>query len=623
MKRNAIKRGMPVLLVFCLLWILLAAGLGMTTASAAQDERPLILCHGIMGYGPDEGITKLLGNYYGSLAEGDLAATMRKNGQNVYEADVSPLGSVWDRACELYACIKGGTVDYGAAHSAKYGHDRYGKTYDGLYTQWSNDNPVDVLGHSLGGPTVRLLAYLLYYGDAEEQAAGGDVSPLFTGSGKNMIFSVTTLAGDNNGTTLFDIFDDTFASLLGGSHELSDEAWIKVFQSVGWAWSQGELPELWDPQMDAWGMKRESGESITDYLNRLINSEAFKTRDIAYFCAGGDAMKEFNDTHPDNPNCYYFAIPTCATMDLLGGPQQVADPTYAWTTWYAADAMGIKKVDDFPGGWDDSYYANDGLMNTVLAKGPFVGGSSTCVDYTEGTALQPGIWYNMPTIKAEHLGVTGTYTALNKTFDILDYYTDHYNLLHSLGSTGTASSLRYDDVSTSDWFYEAVEYVSGRSIMTGTSDRIFSPQTNLSRAMVVQMIYALEGRPSVSGAGQFSDVSSGAWYADAVAWASSRGIVAGYSDGTFRPDQDVTREELAVILNRYAETIGASSVTAADLSGFSDADAVSSWAKDSVQWAVGAGLIAGRDGKQIAPQGTATRAEAAQMFMNFCKKFGK
>jgi len=416
-----------------LLTIAMLAGMAVP-AAAASKKRPLILCHGIMGWGPEEGVTEDVGHYFGGLAVDDLAGSMTAKGMPTYEADISPLGSVWDRACELYACIKGGTVDYGAAHSAEVGHERYGKTYPGLYKKWSNKNPVDLLGHSLGAPTVRMLAYLLYYGDsAEQKAAGKSCSPLFKGNGKSMINSVTTIGGDNNGTTLFDIFDDTFALFLGGSHELSDEAWIRVFQSVGWLTSQGDFPEYWDPQMDAWGMKREDGESVPDYLNRLINSEAFKTRDIAYFCAGGEALKEYNDTHPDNPNCYYFAIPTRSTMDLAGGPLQTADPSCPMSVWYSADAMGTKYVADFPGGWKDVYYQNDGLMNTEQAKGPFIGGTSKCRTYKEGMTLKRGIWYNMPVVKTDHLGAVGYYDPdVYTTFDLWEYYTNHYKLLKSL-----------------------------------------------------------------------------------------------------------------------------------------------------------------------------------------------
>jgi len=171
----------------------------------------------------------------------------------------------------------------------------------------------------------------------------------------------------------------------------------------------------------------------------------------------------------------------------------------------------------------------------------------------------------------------------------------------------------YKDVSSSDWFYEPVRYVTEKTYMSGTGDGYFSPYMTLSRAMIAQILYAMEGRPA-AGSGSFSDVQDSDWYSAAVNWCAANGVVAGFEDGTFHPNDDVTREQLATMLRSYARYKGADvDSSLADLSGYADASQVSSWAVDSLRWAVGHTIMAGKPGSLLDPAGTATRAEAATM----------
>ena len=181
-------------------------------------------------------------------------------------------------------------------------------------------------------------------------------------------------------------------------------------------------------------------------------------------------------------------------------------------------------------------------------------------------------------------------------------------------------SAAFKDLDRSRWYHDPIDYVLDKGIMAGISKTEFAPDAKLTRGMIVQMLYAMAGKPD-AGKAPFSDVSSGRYYAKAVAWAAENGIVSGFEDGTFRPDSNVTREQLAVILNGYAKSIEASDVTAGDLSSFPDGGSVSEWATDAVAWAVGAGLIAGRTDGNIAPAASASRAEVAQMLANFCAEF--
>ena len=153
----------------------------------------------------------------------------------------------------------------------------------------------------------------------------------------------------------------------------------------------------------------------------------------------------------------------------------------------------------------------------------------------------------------------------------------------------------------------------------GVSDTAFSPNSTLTRSMLVTILHRLEGTPAASG-NSFADVASGTWYTDAVSWAAANGIVTGYSDTQFGPDDSITREQLAAILYRYAAYKGMDTSATADLANFPDSGSVSTWAGDSVKWAVSFGLISGKDDGRLDPLGTATRAEVATILMRFLSR---
>ena len=181
----------------------------------------------------------------------------------------------------------------------------------------------------------------------------------------------------------------------------------------------------------------------------------------------------------------------------------------------------------------------------------------------------------------------------------------------------------FSDVAEDDWYYDAVAYVAENGIMSGTDGSRFSPNGTLTRAMLSQILYAMEDKPAVSGAGTFSDVAAGAWYSDAVNWTAAQGIVAGMGENSFAPDAPVTREQLSLILCGYARYKGYDTSASVSLSGYADRDSVAVWAADSMGWAVSEGLISGRPGGYLDPAGTATRAEVAQILMNFCEDLAR
>lgn len=176
------------------------------------------------------------------------------------------------------------------------------------------------------------------------------------------------------------------------------------------------------------------------------------------------------------------------------------------------------------------------------------------------------------------------------------------------------------DVAQGAWYYDAVQYVTQRGLMTGVSDRQFAPNAILSRAQAVQILYALAGGPTVSASNDFVDVNRGDWYADAVSWATANGVVSGMGKEMFGPNAPLTREQLALILYHYAQVAGyAPHQGGMAIQEFSDSASISGWALEAVQWAVNAGLISGTGDGMLDPDGAATRAQVAQIFMNFCQ----
>lgn len=187
---------------------------------------------------------------------------------------------------------------------------------------------------------------------------------------------------------------------------------------------------------------------------------------------------------------------------------------------------------------------------------------------------------------------------------------------------GTVSELPFEDVKVEQWFYDAVKYVYDNEMMNGVSATEFAPDASLTRGTIARVLFNLEGAAS-GAAATFDDVPADAWFADAVNWAAANDIVTGYGDGTFGPDNNITREQMATILYRYAQFKGYDVSVKGDLSAFTDGADVSEWAKDALSWCVGVKLINGRDNGTVDALGTATRAEIAQIFMNFCENIAK
>ena len=179
---------------------------------------------------------------------------------------------------------------------------------------------------------------------------------------------------------------------------------------------------------------------------------------------------------------------------------------------------------------------------------------------------------------------------------------------------------QFDDINKADWYVDSVNYCYNKGIILGTGTK-YNPSTKLTRGMLVTILHRMDGKPSPTTQNKFSDVSKSQYYYDAVVWATEKGIVHGYNNGKFGPDDNITRQDLAVILRNFAQYKGKNVNVTANLNKFSDGNIVSDYAKTAMQWAVGKGVLTGNNnGESLTPHSNSTRAEAAGMIYNYCTK---
>ena len=368
----------------------------------------------------------------------------------------------------------------------------------------------------------------------------------------------------------------------------------------------------------------------------------------------------FQQYDPDDNNDYALAALEVLNFEVKGGGEYELDYEIygmAGGTGYATSkgtitiitgegssdisykcqpASSVKfNVEDFEEFWEDNY-DDDNKKSSSSSKKNSEDLSYVTFDVATSSDTYGALYTNKTALKAAWKFYAdydddrkGTYDLDEVTYKASTSqksYTDEFTFI-CVGEDGTKISgivsvevanttMRFADVSTSDWFYDEVYTVWSEGIMNGTSDTAFSPNNTLTRGMVVTMLYRMDGEPSVSTTATFTDVSSSAYYYRAVEWAADNDIVNGVGDGKFAPDTAITREQLAAILYRYAKHDGRSTSQSKNLSSFSDVSSVSDYATTALQWAVGAGIITGDAGK-LMPQGNATRAQAAAMFARF------
>jgi len=339
------------------LWTTPFAEIGKENGQRIGNDYPLVLVHGLTGWGRDEmgGI-----KYWGGLK--DVERNLNETGHRTFTATVGPVSSNYDRAVELYYYLKGGTVDYGATHAEKYGHNRYGRTYPGIFSQWDHQHKIHLIGHSMGGQTARTLVELLKNGSEEERKhylkhPEEGISPLFQG-GKNWVHSVTTIGTPHNGSTFAD--EQRIAPLI--------QEWILKAASLSGAKTE---TLAYDYKLDHWGLKRNLGESFLDYLDRVYHSSVWDSEDISSHDLstwGAAAINQWVKTHPD---VYYFSYTGKATyQDPFTGkaiPKLSLHPLMRNSSLF----IGSYKRNSPEPVIDETWWPNDGIVSVISSKYPF------------------------------------------------------------------------------------------------------------------------------------------------------------------------------------------------------------------------------------------------------------
>ncbi|MBP9989711.1 MAG: hypothetical protein KBT46_09480, partial [Ruminococcus sp.] len=385
---------------------------------------PYIFVHGFLGWGEDEGINDDL-PYWGATSC-NLIDNLNKEGYEAYDASVGPFTSNWDRACELYAQLTGTTVDYGEAHSQKHNHLRYGRTYEKpLIESWGEKNEnglynkINLIGHSFGGNTVRMLMELLANGDKDELriTSPDTISPLFTGGKSDWVNSVVTICSPNNGTTLGYIVTD-----MG----LVDPVETLMYIYAG-IMGRSVFNGYVDFHMEQFGLTyapgvKKSRKSIYNAVKNVMQS----TDDNVAKDLMCDGVEEFNQRTGTEDNVYYFsyAFSTTKTVPLVN--TEIPLPSTLAILQPFATLMGAYKENtqtDFS--IDKSWRENDGLVNVVSAKYPF---GAPHTDYDKDN-IRTGIWNVMPLSVGDHgnaigIGVSEEYT--------MNYYNGMIEMIENL-----------------------------------------------------------------------------------------------------------------------------------------------------------------------------------------------
>ena len=618
-------------LLCLLLTLVLALSLCVIPAAAADDQTrsddPVVFVHGLFGWGQRDKIFRIM-PYWG-MTTGSLPDYLATQGYETYAASVGPLSSAWDRACELYAQLVGARTDYGVKHAQDFGHERYGIDYEApLFDGWGTERAVNLVGHSFGGATTRLFLEILTNGCPEEvaaaKAAGVEPSPFFLGGKGGWVHSLTAIAAPHNGTTFIESNSDftKFAADLT--------------TAAAKALGLSSLKGVYDFQLDQFGIRKDDNETFSQALDRVLRSDFLSHNDNAFLDLTIDKSLEINKGIEIQPNVYYFSYAgdQTSTDPLTGNhyPTVSAIPSNGMCALMMPGSVNMGKYyDKYTAGGiyiDQSWLPNDGLVNTVSALYPTTTDKNTteCLkrDGTQGwvnydgysnIAFQPGIWYVMPVTRADHMQFVGG--IANKS--IIETHLFYRNLMDDIYSTyhtvqPTETPFPFTDVPESRWSYPYIQQLYDAGVVSGTSATTFEPTANVTRAQFVTMLAGLQGTDvSAYTSDKFSDVPAGAWYAPYVNWAAENGVVHGVSDTAFAPDAEISRQDMAAMLYRYAGQFGIQLGTGNPAITFTDEADIADYALPAVEALQRAGVISGMPDGSFRPRDTATREQACVM----------
>lgn len=372
---------------------------------AFATDYPYVFVHGMGGWGSYDSYYAESPYWGGGLlpgSENDIIRILGEKGVKAYAASVGPLSSAWDRACELYAQLAGTVVDYGQAHSDAHGHDRYGKSFEGralMGENWDLNTPINLVGHSFGGATVRLLASLLYYGAEEEVAATGkDTCELFKG-GHDCIHSVSTLSAPHNGSQVANFIVDTKAPLF----------LISLAANFIGA-TKGDNAGVFSLNMGHFGLTpKENEERTTFSLKKVINF--YKSRDNCGHDMTLAGAAKLNETIKTVPTAYYYSYTTVATETNAFGKEKPVDsmnPIFDISSAIIGLTAG-RTVDGIK--IEGDWAINDGIVPLASALYPTTDKDSA-KDYEDTLAegrVEKGTWYYTDTMyNMDHFDFCGT-----------------------------------------------------------------------------------------------------------------------------------------------------------------------------------------------------------------------
>ena len=327
-----------------------------------------------------------------------------------------------------------------------------------------------------------------------------------------------------------------------------------------------------------------------------------------------DANENPLEILPDNRQgvAFYFKDKTAKTVTIQWVAEGDDATTYEPIT-FSVDLSGVAYYQAPSHGGSGS---SGGSASTTYTLTFETNGGSAISKVTKNKGTSIDLAQYAPTKS----GATfeGWYADKGLTKKITSVKLDANTTVYAKWTEAPVSGLPFGDVKSADWFYNDVKYVYEKGMMSGTAADVFAPNATTTRAMIVTILYRLEGSPAVTGTGAFVDVPAGQWYTDAVNWAAANQIVKGTSATTFAPNASITREQMAAILYRYAQYKGYDVTKKADLSGYSDNSQVSAYAKEALAWANAAKLINGVTNTTLAPQGNATRAQVSAILHRFC-----
>ena len=351
----------------------------------------------------------------------------------------------------------------------------------------------------------------------------------------------------------------------------------------------------------------------------------------AIFEKDAPASTEYTITFDGNDGTPSIGSMTTTNQKLPSLPSASRSGSYSFDGWYTKKNGGTKITKDTVFHTNTTVYAHWTYIGGGGGYNPPVtyytlrfetGGGSDIPSVREAYNAYIDLTKYVPTWRGHTF--IGWYSECGLTNKVSGVYLTKDMTVYALWrvdeNPGTGVN-PFTDVSEKDWFYGDVMFVYENGLMLGTSKTLFSPHGTATRGMMATILWRMEGSPAPKGKNSFTDVEAGKWYADAITWTAENGIFAGYGKDKFGPDDPITREQLAAIFYRYADYKGYDLTVKGNLDKFKDADKITDYAKTAMQWAVGSGLVKGKSGNLLDPQGTATRAEIAAMLHRFIEKY--